>query len=130
MPVHCTPQSQADVPRVKHVIQIVDLDSSFDISDELLAIQCIKSAVSNDNLEFSRNNIEGMSYLLALTKVWLAFNLHLINNAQMIIMPPEKRWLYFSKQAYTKGISHNKATQLSLVPCTETDISSRHLKKT
>jgi len=58
MPVHCTPQSQADVPRVKHVIQIVDLDSSFDISDELLAIQCIKYAVSNDNLDFSRNNIE------------------------------------------------------------------------
>jgi len=108
----------------------MDLDSSFDISDEFFAIQCIKSAVSNDNLEVSRNNIEGMSYLLTLTKVWLAFNLHLINNAQIIIMPPEKHWLYFSKQAYTKGISHNKATKLSLVPCTETHISSRHLKKT
>ncbi len=63
MQVHCTSQSQADVPRVKHVIQIVDLDSSFDISDEFFAIQCIKSAVSYDNLEFSRNNIGLHSFL-------------------------------------------------------------------
>ncbi len=54
MQVHCTSQSQADVPRVKHGMQIVDLDSSFRISDELLAIQCIKSVVSNDNLDFER----------------------------------------------------------------------------
>jgi len=70
-----------------------------------------------------------MSYLLTLTKVWLASILHLMNNAGMIIMPPEKHWLYFSKQAFTKGTKHNKATQLSLVSCTETHISSKHKKK-
>ncbi len=67
-----------------------------------------------------------MSYLLTLTKVWLASNVHLINNAEMIFIPPEKHWLYFSKQAFTKGNNHNKATQLSPVPGTETHISSRH----
>ncbi len=80
-------------------------------------------------LNVVKNNLEGMSYLLTLTKVWLASNLHLISNAEIIIIPPEKHWLYFSKQAFTKGNNHNKAIQLSLVSCTETHISSRHQKK-
>ncbi len=71
-----------------------------------------------------------MSYLLTLTQVWLASILYLINNAEMIIIPPEKHWSYFSKQAFTKAINHNKATQLLLVSCTETHISSTHLEKT
>jgi len=52
-----------------------------------------------------------------------------MNNAEMIIIPPEKHWLYFSTQALTKGNNHNKATQLSLVSCTETHISSRQPKQ-
>jgi hypothetical protein len=57
------------MPRVKKLMQVMDLDSSSVISDELLATQCAKSAVFNDNLEFMKNNLEGLSDLLTLTKV-------------------------------------------------------------
>ncbi len=50
-------------------MQIVDLNSSSVISDEVLAIQCAKSAVLNDNLEFMKNILQGLSDLLTVTKV-------------------------------------------------------------
>ena len=38
-------------------------------------MQWIKFVVLHDNLDSLKNNLEGMSSLLTLTKVWLAFSL-------------------------------------------------------
>ena len=111
--------------------QTCGIDSGFgfniyDYQTSYWQYNALESAVSNDNLWFFENYLEGISYLLTLTKVWPDFFVYLIHNAEMITILPRKHWLYFTKQALRMGINHNQATQLSLVSCAETHISSTH----
>jgi len=65
------------------------------------------------------NPLEGLSDLLTWTKVWLAVNMLLINNADMMIIWPKKHCIQSLQQAFQKGNTDNKAAQLPPISCTE-----------